>query len=226
MQMRPELSGRKFCARCGKAGDFDGNICPSCSPPTVPKSEKGKPLVETCRKCGRWRDGKSWRISNAPEGEMKVVVCPLCLRGEEHKETTIQLRSRYINDFIDEALRIANDVVESEIGKGKFVRVKQKGNDLEFTNHHVAEKVASEISKRFGVKSEKTSKLVTFDNERGKEVRRATILITLPEVKVGDKVRLDGEYAVKKTGAIVILEDVKGNTKKVTHKRLKDAKLL
>lgn len=216
------MARRRFCAKCGKAGDYDSNICPDCTV-AEEKAEKIK-VWDVCRKCGRWRDGKRWKSHGMPKGKTHEVVCPLCLRGPEYVAAKIQLRSRYIDDYIEEALDIIASVVKAERKKGRHVNVRRVGNDVEFSSQTVATKSAAALEKHFGIKLERTGKLVTFNHEKGKEVIRSTIMMKLPEVKAGDTVRLKKLYTVVKVGALVILEDEKGERRKITHQELKNAK--
>ncbi len=216
------MEERKFCAKCGRKGDFEDNICLDCSEEQEP--ERKEKRVEVCRLCGRWRDGGRWRAS-PPEGELTWVTCPDCSKGPDYVEATIQLRSRYIESFWEEALDIAEKVVESERKRGVHVLVKVKDSDLEFSNKKAAERVAREIADRFGVSVKKTRKLVTYDHEKGRKIYRITLLVRLPQVKKGDDVVLDKQYTVKSVGRAVILEDENGEERTVSHKELENAKL-
>jgi len=213
---------RKFCAKCGREGDFEGAICPECRSDSV---ETKVTTVDVCRKCGRWRDGKRWMAPPAPEAEEHEVVCPDCIKGPDYKEAILQLRSRYIDDYFSDALDVAERVVEAERKKNKHVIVRVKGHDLEFTNGKVATKAANAIAKHFGIKPERTGKLMTYDHKKGREVVLATLLLRLPDVRVGDMVKLDKVYTVTKVGALVLLESEGGQKKKVTHRDLKKFKL-
>lgn len=212
----------KFCAKCGKKGEFEDSVCPDCRG----SGSQEKKTVEVCKTCGRWLDGVRWSAPPLPETEFHETVCPECARGPDRKEAIVQLRSRYIDDFFEEALDVAEKVVKKERTKGGHTFVKVKGHDLEFTNKKIAKKAADAIAKHFFVPVESSGKLVTYNHEKSKDVIRPTFLVRLPEVKVGDIVNFGKSYEVVRVGSTVTLKDESGHTHRVSHKDLRKYKLV
>ncbi|WP_292460218.1 60S ribosomal export protein NMD3 [Methanothermococcus sp.] len=131
-----------------------------------------------------------------------MVQCPRCSRYmSNYYEATLQVRA--MNRFLtEEEKKELDDFVKNETNKrlkkdrmafiSKFIPQKE-GLDYQIGSMGGARNIASVIKSKYGGKINETAKLVGVEKDTGKNQYRITIVVRIPEYKVGDVVEYNNE---------------------------------
>ncbi|HIP17079.1 MAG TPA: hypothetical protein EYG76_02100, partial [Methanothermococcus okinawensis] len=126
---------------------------------------------------------------------LTMVQCPRCSRYmSNYYEATVQVRA--MNRFLtDDERKELDDFVRREVEKrlkkdrmsfiSKFIPQKE-GLDYQIGSMGGARNIVSAIKSKYGGKVNETAKLVGVEKDTGKNQYRITIVIRIPEYKIGD----------------------------------------
>jgi nonsense-mediated mRNA decay protein 3 len=154
-----------------------------------------------------------------------MVQCPRCSRYmSNYYEAILQVRA--MNRFLtEEERKELDDFVRNETDKrlrkdrmafiSKFIPQKE-GLDYQIGSMGGARNVASAIKSKYGGKINETAKLVGVEKDTGKNQYRITIVVRIPEYKVGDIVEYNN-----KPHKVVSMNENKLYLEKLTDKREK-----
>jgi len=143
---------------------------------------------------------------------LQMVQCPRCSRYmSNYYEATLQVRAmnRPLTEEEKEELdRFVRKEVEKRLKKDRMAFIskfipKKEGLDYQIGSMGGARNIASSIKAKYGGKIKETAKLVGVDKNSGKNLYRITIVVRIPEYKVGDIV----EYRDKVYKVVSIKED-------------------
>ncbi|MBW9220761.1 hypothetical protein KKP91_00905 [Methanothermococcus sp. SCGC AD-155-M21] len=133
---------------------------------------------------------------------LTMVQCPRCSRYmSNYYEATVQVRA--MNRFLTEDERKElDDFVRGEVEKrlkkdrmafiSKFIPQKE-GLDYQIGSMGGARNIVSAIKSKYGGKVNETAKLVGVEKDTGKNQYRITIVIRMPEYKIGDIVEYNNK---------------------------------
>ena len=126
-----------------------------------------------------------------------MVQCPRCSRYmSNYYEATLQVRAmnRYLTDDEREELdNFVRDEIDKRLKKdrmafiSKFIPQKE-GLDYQIGSMGGARNIASAIKSKYGGKTYETAKLVGVEKDTGKNQYRITVVVRIPEYKIGDVV--------------------------------------
>ena len=179
--------------------------------------------MKVCKLCGRKEKGKRWIPAKAYEieheklmGHLNMTHCPDCLRHRDSYNATLQIRGRFDKEKIH---KLILETLKESDKKGERENVYVHGKDYRFTKKSMAKKVARVLAD-MGAEIIQTSKIVTYNFEKGKDVKRITISARFNILK-GDVIKVNGKFDV--------VEKIKSGwawTKKGNKLKTKDLKIL
>jgi len=136
---------------------------------------------------------------------LKMVQCPRCSRYKSsYYVATLQVRAmnRFLTDEeVEELDRFVREEVAKRLEKDrmafitKFTRLKE-GIDYQMGSMGGARNIAQAIKARYGGKITETAKLVGVDKDTGKNQYRITVVVRIPEYKIGDVVEYNEKLHV------------------------------
>ena len=145
--------------------------------------------------------------------KIEYTVCKYCgkLKGQAFNGI-LQLRNptEEITAFVEAAL-------DKATSKGVFCTAKndvRNGIDYKLTDSRFVRKVGKLLQNSFGGEIKETTRLITRDNQTGKELHRVTVLFKVPSFKKGDIVKYKGgQVRILNMGKKVFVEDMKTKRK-------------
>jgi len=149
------------------------------------------------------------------------------LNGLERKEEKL---NRYAVDLDKKELDLRKTFIKEELNKATekgIYCIKQEdvrnGIDYKLTSAQFVRRLGKSLINKFGGELKETTRLVTRDNQTGKDLHRVSVLFRIPKFKKGDIVFYKSkEVKILNFGKKVFVVDVKTNKKQqVPYHRIK-----
>ncbi|MBR9689916.1 MAG: hypothetical protein GOV01_03405, partial [Candidatus Altiarchaeota archaeon] len=158
--------------------------------------------MKICKRCGRTLKAKRWVLTKPAElghaelmGDVETTICEDCTRHPESHSAVLQVRGMPENELEKILLE---ELTKSE-NRGQRQQIYKKGLNYHLTSKSMARSIGRRLNER-GADMKETSKIITFNRLRSKDVTRITVR-ALFVVFPGDVIEYGNQlYLVDKLG--------------------------